>query len=1066
MIRFFAHHQTAANLLMLLFLVLGLTSLPTLKRETFPDFTAKEVQISVPYPGASAEDVEDALCRPIEDALDGISDLHEMRCESREGVAVAVAEMTEGGDFARFLDDVKTEIEAVDTFPAESERPVIEQLARTDRVVSIAITGPMADRDLKHYAEDVRDRLRRLPQVSQVEVTGFADNQFRIQASRETLLAYGVSMRDLADAVERQSVDLPAGSIETREREILVRFTDQRRGVQDLEDLVVVGGAQGGEVRLGELASVRDVFESEEDRIELGDRRAAVLEVKKTKQQDVLKVMAAVRAFLDEEQARAPPGVSFTLTRDSSSIVQDRLRMLAANGLQGLVLVFLVMALFFRLRFAFWVAMGLPVAFLGGLFFMSVLGLSVNMISMVALLIALGLLMDDAIVIAENIATKLRQGRDAMSAAVEGTIQVLPGVRSSFLTTVAVFGPLAFLAGDMGQVLRVLPMVLILVLAVSLVEAFWILPNHLGHSMARQRPSRIARFRDGFERRLDWVRENLVGRAVDAVIAWRYLFVGGVLALMIATVAMLAGGVLKFRAFPDIEGDVMEARLLLPQGTPLERTEAVVDRLRAALRSVDEEFAPLQPEGERLLQVISVRYNTNQDAFESGAHVATVTADLLTAERRGGAMNDYLNRWRELTGPVADVISLTFSEPTIGPAGRAIDIRLLGDDLAELKSAAVELQGWLAGYEGVEDLNDDLRPGKPEVRLRLKEGATSLGLDAATIAGQLRAAFYGTTATEIQVGRESYEIDLRLTDADRASLRDLYDFRIVTAQGHQIPVSAVADIEEARGVARIQRIDGRRTVTVRGDLDDRVANASEIIRDTRARFLPDLQERYPDIEIALEGQAKESAATGGSMLRAFGLGLLGIFLLLSFQFRSFLEPLAVMTAIPLAFIGVVWGHLLMGLELSMPSMMGFVSLAGIVVNDSILLVEFLKLRVQEGSSVSEAARRASRERFRAVLLTSITTIAGLLPLLAERSLQAQVLIPLATSIVFGLLASTLLVLFLVPSLFSIFADLGLTSEEKIRSEVNAGTSAAPAVQPAGMPIPGPAPETIEGRDVQ
>jgi multidrug efflux pump subunit AcrB len=474
----------------------------------------------------------------------------------------------------------------------------------------------------------------------------------------------------------------------------------------------------------------------------------------------------------------------------------------------------------------------------------------------------------------------------------------------------------------------------------------------------------------------------------------------------------------------------------------------VVEHLKAALRRVDEEFSPMQPDGEPLVQQISVRYNSNPDAFETGPHVATVTADLLTAERRRGTMNDFINRWRELTGAVPDVISLTFTEPTIGPAGRAIDIRLIGDDLYDLKGAAVALQEWLSRYAGVQDLNDDLRPGKPEVLLRLKDGATSLGLDASTIARQIRDAFHGATASEIQVGRESYEIDVRLKDRDRASLRDLYTFRIITAAGHQVPLSAVADIESSRGFARIQRVDGRRTVTVRGDLDDEVANAGEIIGDTRTRFLPQLTQRFPGIEIALEGQAKESAATGGSMLRGFALGLLGIYLLLAFQFRSFLEPFAVMAAIPLAFIGVIWGHLLMGLELSMPSMMGFVSLSGIVVNDSILLVEFLKLGVHKGMGVTEAARRASRERFRAVLLTSVTTIAGLLPLLSERSLQAQVLIPLATSIVFGLLASTLLVLFVVPALFSVFSDLRMTSAEKIRRELAQASKETAGPSPA------------------
>ena len=1048
MIDFFARHQTAANLLMLLFLAAGITSLPTLKRETFPDFTSGEVEIRIPYPGASAEDVEDAVCRRVEDALDGISDLYEMRCEAREGLAVAVAEMTEGSDFARFMDDVKTEVEAIDNFPDDVEQPVIQQLGRTDQVVSIAITGPMSDRDLKHYAEGIKDRLRRLPQVSQVEVSGFSDNQFRGQVSRETLLAYNLSMSDLANAIARQSVDLPAGSVETGDQEILVRFTDQRRSVQDLEDLIIVGGSEGGEIRLGEVASVKDLFELEESRIELDGRRAAVLEVTKTKQQDALRVMDAVQKFLERERATAPEGVEMLLTNNVSSIVRDRLQLLGTNGLHGLVLVFLVMTLFFRLRFAFWVTMGLPVAFLGGLFFMSVVGLSINMISMVALLIALGLIMDDAIVIAENIATQLRKGKDAMAAAIEGTRQVAPGVIASFLTTVAVFGPLAFLTGDMGKVLRVLPMVLILVLAVSLVEAFWILPSHLGHALARHEKDIKNRFRQRFEGGLDWVRERLVGGAVDAAIGTRYLFLGMVIALFLISVGMFAGGLLKFRAFPDVEGDVMEARLLLPQGTRLARTAEVVERLESALGQVNEEFSPMQPEGERLVQQVSVRYNNNPDAFESGPHVATVTADLLTAERRRGTMNAYVNRWRELTGAVPDVISLTFDEPTIGPAGRAIDIRLSGDDLGDLKTAAVELQDWLSRYAGVQDLNDDLRPGKPEVLLRLKEGATSLGLDASTIARQIRDAFYGATASEIQVGRESYEIDVRLRDSDRASLRDLYSFRIITSAGHQVPLSAVADIADSRGFARIQRIDGRRTVTVRGDLDDEIANASEIIGDTRARFLPQLQEQFPDIEVALEGQAKESAATGGSMLRGFGLGLLGIYMLLAFQFRSFLEPFVVMAAIPLALIGVIWGHLLMGLELSMPSMMGFVSLAGIVVNDSILLVAFLKLRVQQGMEVALAARQASRERFRAVLLTSVTTIAGLLPLLSERSLQAQVLIPLVTSIVFGLLASTLLVLFVVPALFSVFADLRMTSAAKIREE--ASESAAPS-EPSSSP---------------
>lgn len=1034
MIRFFASHPTAANLLMLFFLAIGIVSLPSIKRETFPDFAAKEVEIRVPYPGATSGDVEEAICQRIEESLDAVNDVKEIRCEARENIAIAVAEMDASGTITRFLDDIKTEIEAIDNFPDQVELPVISQLGRTDEVVSLAVTGPMAPTDLKAYAEDIKDELQALPQISQVEIQGFSQRQLRVLVSQSKLMQYGLSISDVAGAIERQSVNLPAGNLETREQDLLLRFDDQRESVASLQALRIVGAASGGEVRLGDLAEITDRFELDEDKIFLDGRRATVLRITKTKAQDTLKVVDEVQRYVENKRNTVPPGVELVLTRNVASIVRDRLQMLSRNGAQGLLLVFLTMWLFFGLRIAFWVAMGLPVAFLGGLFFMSVVGLSINMISMVALLIALGLMMDDAIVISENIATQLEKGKHALRAAVDGVAQVAPGVVSSFLTTVAVFGPLAFLQGDIGKVLKVLPMVLILVLTISLVEAFLILPSHLGHSLAHRGVKPPGRFRRAFDAGLDRVRHGLLGRLVDAAVHQRYLFIGLVIAIFLVSVGMLASGKLKFQAFPDIEGDTLEARILLPQGTPLSRTEAVVKRITDALAKVDDELSANQPGGARLVEHVSVRYNQNADAYESGPHVATVTVDLLTAERRVGSLDEFTARWRATAGDIPDAIAIAFKEPTVGPAGRAIDIRLTGKDLEDLKTAALELQQWLGRYQGVYDLSDDLRPGKPEITLRLKEGALGLGLDAAGIARQLRDAFYGTTASEIQVGVESYEVDVRLTGADKDSLLDLEDFRVSASDGSLVPLSAVAELVPERGWARIQRINSIRTITVQGDVDTRYANANEIVNDTKKRFLPQLLERHPGVRVGLEGQAKESAASGGSMLRNFAMGLLGVFILLSFQFRSYLEPIAVMVAIPLAFIGVIWGHLIMGLELSMPSMMGFVSLSGIVVNDSILLVEFLKLRVREGISVPEAAKRASRERFRAVLITSLTTIAGLLPLLSERSLQAQILIPLATSIVAGLLASTLLVLFVVPALFSIFADLGWTSREKIESE--------------------------------
>jgi HAE1 family hydrophobic/amphiphilic exporter-1 len=1033
MIAFFARHPTAGNLLMLFLAVLGILALPSLQRETFPDFSAQELQITIAYPGASAEDVEEAICQRVEDAIDGINDVAEMRCEAREGVSISVVEMEEGGDITRFMDDVKTEVEAINTFPEQTELPVIKELGRTDKVVAIAITGPMSTSDLKAYAEQIKEQMQQLPLISQVEINGFSDHQLRIEVPARALRQYGLSMSDIANVVARQGIDLPSGSLETHDRDLLIRFTDLRRTPAELADLVVISASSGAEIRLGAIARISDRFELDEEKILFNGKRAALLQVIKTKQQDTLKVMNEVNRFLDQSlRPAAPPGVEFFITQDRSSIVKDRLSLLTKNGGQGLVLVFLVMWLFFQGRFAFWVAMGLPVSFLGALFFMSTLGLTINMITMVALLIAIGLLMDDAIVIAENIATQLRKGKSAMQAAIDGTKQVSPGVLSSFFTTVSVFGPLAFLSGHMGKVLQFVPMVLLLVLAVSLIEAFLILPHHLANSLKHQEQG-ISRFRQEFDRRLISFRDNTLGHIIDWAIHQRYLFIGSVIALFLISIGMLAGGKLKFQSFPDIEGDIIEARLLLPQGTPLSRTEEVVAQITRGLETVDQEFTPLQREGRKLVKNIQTRYNTNLDANESGPHLATVTLDLITAEEREGNLDDIINRWREEVGEIPDLVALNFKEPVIGPGGIPLEIRLTGPDLDALKQASLELQQWLARYRGVFDLSDNLRPGKPELRLRLRDGALALGLDASTIANQLRAAFYGTTANEIQVGPEAYEIDVRLAATDRATLTDIEDFRVTTAGGDQVPLSAVTIIEQDRGFSRIQRVNGRRTVTISGDLDTRLANAREIVNHTRTHFLPQLLKRYPGVRAGIEGQSAETAKTGSSMLRSFAIGLIGVFILLSFQFRSYVEPLVVMSIIPFALIGVIWGHLLMGLPLTMPSIIGFTSLAGIVVNDSILLVEFLKLRVREGLHIVEAAKMASRDRFRAVLLTSITTIAGLTPLLLEKSMQAQVLVPLATSIVFGLLATTLLVLLVVPAMFSILHDLGISTTAKERS---------------------------------
>ncbi len=1032
MIRYFVGHPTAANLLMIGILVLGLATVSDLERETFPDMPLSNVQVRVAYPGASAEEIEDAICRRIEDAADGINDVREIRCEARESGATATIVMSEEGSIDRFLEDVKSEIEAIDDFPGQSERPAIQLLGRNDFVVAVAVSGPMPVSHLKAYAEDMKERLQQqIPQITQINIKGFSDHQIRIEIPSTVLRQYGLSVSDVASVIGRQSIDVPSGNIDTSERDVLIRFADERRSVEEFRSLVVVGAQSGAEIRLGDIASIVDRFEREEEKIYFDGNRAALLEINKARSGDTLIVVDGVKEFLARERAMAPPEMRFALTRDVSTIVRDRLDMVLKNGGQGLVLVVLALWLFFGFRFSFWVAMGLPVSFLGSLFVMSLAGYSINMITMVGLLIATGLLMDDAIVISENIARHRSGGKSPHDAAVVGVREVLPGVVASFLTTVCVFLPLTALQGDIGNVLEFIPIVLIMTLSVSLIEAFLILPYHLRRALEVE--EKVTGIRRYVERAVDWSRENVAGRLADLAIRWRYAAVGIVILMLLVSVSMIAGGILKFQAFPRLDGDVVQARVLLPQGTPLARTEEVVGRLVDSLRRVNEKLTPLQPGQQPLVRQVTVEYGVNVDSYESGPHLATVTADLLSAEVRNTRVSEIIRNWREDTGAVTDTIALKFTEFQISLAGRPIDIRLAGPDTDKLKSASLELQAWLSSYAAVFNLSDDLRPGKPEVRLRLRDGAMALGLDASQVAAQLRAAYFGEVVSEIQVGSESFEIDVRLDSQDRNSLADLDYFTITTPSGAQVPLSVVAELEPGRGLARIHRVDGRRTVSIQGDVDVQQANVSEILRDTENRFLPGLQERYPSISVSLEGEAKVGAEGLDSVRRAFLIGIVGVFLLLSFQFRSYVESIIIVLTIPASLIGVVFGHLLMGLDLSMPSMVGFAALAGVVVNDSILLVEFVKQRASSGMAIEEAAREAVRLRFRPVLLTSLTTVLGLLPILLERSLQAQVLIPLVASLVFGLMAATVLVLVVVPALYSILHDFGLTTVSRGRA---------------------------------
>lgn len=1023
MIRWFTGHPTAANLLLLLFVAAGSFSLPTLKRETFPDFRPVEAEIVVPYRGATADDVEGAVCAPLWEGLEGLEGLRELTCTAQDNRARAVATMAPGADAVRFVNNLRTEVAAITGFPIRAEPPMVRELHRTDLVTSVAISGDLPERELDLYSEELADRIAALPEVARVVASGRGVRQFRIEIARSVMAQHGLTAARLAAAIGAHSLDLPAGSLETAAVSLTMRFTEERRSIESMLSIPVLTLPNGATLLLGEIATIAETFDPTEERALVNGRPAILLEVHKPLDADALRALDAIAALVAEETARLPPSLTVEVVQDVTSIIRDRLSMLVENGILGLVLVVAIMSLFFRPGFAIWAAMGLPVAFLGAFAWMSLTGQSLNMMTLVALLMAIGIVMDDSIVISDSIAVHAKDGVSVQTVA-RGVAAVAAGVSSSFLTTVAVFLPLSFLAGELGAVLEVLPLVLLAALASSLVEAFLILPHHLKGGLGN-RSKAPSRFRAAFDRRFEQLRDRGVGRLADFAIARRYLVVGLAIGAFVLTVGALGGGVVKREAMPEIDGDVLEARILLPQGTPLARTEAAVAQVEAALARVNERLAPEQPDGLPLVRRTITRFNRNMSAGGSGPHLATVSADLLGAETRKTTLDELIGEWRTEIGALPGVSSLVLTEPGIGPQGIAVELRLSHPDLDVLQSAGLATLAELGSYAGVRNAMLDLRPGKPELRLTLARGAQSLGLTSAEVAEQLRAAYLGSRLADVRNGDIAHEVEVVLARDDRDALADLDEFTIVLADGSEVPLRSVVEIAEGRGWDSIKQVDGRRTLTVQADVDGRTGNADAITARMAAGFLPDLVAATPGLRFDVEGQAANSAETVASILRGFLVGLVGIYVVLSFQFRSYLEPFIVMITIPLAFLGVVWGHVAMGYNISMPSLVGAASLAGIVVNNAILLVEVVKDRSGAGLSVAEAAGHAARARFRPIFVSVSTTIMGMAPLLAETSTQAQTLKPLVISVVFGLLASTLLIILVVPSLYAIFDDFGL-----------------------------------------
>ena len=1039
LIRWFSGNHVAANLLMVTILVSGLMSARSIKQEVFPELDMDMITVSVPYLGGTPADVEEGVCLIVEDKLQGIEGIKKITSTASEGVGTIMLELQRGTDKRKALDDVKAAVDRIITFPEETEKPIISLVERKHQVIDIYLYGNTDERTLKLLADRVRDDLLASDTISYAVTNGTRPFEISIEVSEKNLRRYGLTLEQVTRAVQAGSLDLPGGSVKTEAGEILVRTQGRRYTGKEFGHIIVVSAPDGTEIPLSRLADIKDGFEDVDVATFLDGRPAAMVSVFRTGDQGVLEVTRKVKSYIEKISGELPPGIDITTWHDRSAVYKSRMDLLLKNGAMGLVLVFLVLALTLEFRLALWVSSGILVAFLGALWVIPWFGVSLNMISMFAFIVSLGLVVDDAIVIGENVYSHRQQGYGAQKASTLGTMEVAGPVVFAVMTTVAAFLPLAFIEGMMGKFMYNIPVVVIAILAFSLIESLLILPAHLATIKVRQvsagvpaadpRPRWYARLKDGLEGNMQGFLDRAYRPALEFALHNRALIVAIAVATLVTTLSWFAGGHLKFVFIPPVDADNLVADLTLPQGTTVAEARTAAEQLERSLEEMLAEFSRNRPEdAPPLMNHVSTSIGSQPLANESsngntpgGAHLVEVNAELLPAEIRNLPSHEMADRWRELCGPIPGAVALTFSADLFH-GGKPIFVQLSSPDSDLLVAAGRILKRKLAVYPGVTDISDSFRQGKVEMKLRLKPGARTLGLTLADLARQVRAGFYGDEAMRIQRGRDEVKVMVRYPADERRSLGDIEAMRIRTPAGAAVPFNQVAEVTMGRGYATIQRSNRQRVVNVTADVNQALANADEINQDLRREILPELLASFPGLSYSMEGQAKEQQDSLASLRSGFMMALLMIFALLAVLFRSYMQPVIIMTAIPFGIVGAIWGHLLMGMDLTMVSLFGLVALTGVVVNDSLIMIDFINRSYRAGTPLRKAVIGAGMRRFRPIMLTSVTTFAGLTPLLLEKSLQAKFLIPMATSLGFGVMFSTAITLVLVPVSFTLLVD--------------------------------------------
>ncbi|MCK5069310.1 MAG: efflux RND transporter permease subunit [Desulfocapsa sp.] len=1044
----FARNTVFANIILLLIFFAGFLATKLTVRESFPEFAIDKLVITVPYPGADPEEVEEGINQKIEDALESVQGIDLYTTKSKEGLASVIVDVKDGYDTSEVLDTVRSYVNAISTLPVDAEKPIIRAIVKKQVVMLLALSGDLNEKQLKQWGERIKDEVKLNPLISQVEAYGTREYEIGIEISEEKLRKYGLNFDQVANVVRKSSFNLAGGTLRTVGEEIRIRTVGRKYTGEELAKIVVLARPGGEIITLDKIAQIKDGFTEDPIIATIDDQPAMFVQIAKTEEEDAIKISNAVQAFVVEKQKILPPGVHISVFYDTTNSLRARINLLTRNGVIGLGLVFFMLWLFLDLRLSFWAGLGIPISIAGAMFVLWTIDASINMISLFGLIMVLGIVVDDAVVVGESIYVHRQRGESPFDAAVNGVSEVAMPVFAAVTTTIVAFIPLAYVGGTMGKFIAILPIVVIACLAFSLVESLLLLPAHLSHLPDLNKKKKlwgpfdlIERGRSSVSQGLESFIEKRYTPFIAKVLDWRYVSLAVAISVLIISMGLVKGGLVKFQVMPKFDGFVITSTAEFPEGTPpgitseaLDQIESAFDRLAAKTTTSSGE--PLVRQRLRLVgQVLS------GDMGATGPHMGSIQIILLPSEKRGIHSNDLLIEWEKEIGEIPGIKSLSFAGMHAGPSGAEIEVWLQGHDMDALRHASDDLQDALSEFAGVYQISSDYAQGKNELQLSLKPEATTLGLTVQDLARQINAGFYGREAFRLQRGSDDIRVKVRYTASERTRVSDFERVHIRTSDGREVPLLSVADISFAPGFSTITRTDGLRRIKVTAEVNNKQANSSEIFAELEKTIFRDLKRDYPDVHLAMQGSKKNMRESFDTLKVGYPIAMVGIFVIIATIFRSYIQPFIILFTIPFGLIGAIIAHLLFGYDLSMMSIFGMVALSGVVINDAIVLIERVNENLTLGMKLFDAITQAGARRFRAIFLTSISTVGGLVPLIVETDMQAQFLIPMALSVAGGVIFATVLTLVLIPSLLVIMNDFrrvfqkGLTGIWPTREEV-------------------------------